>query len=213
VRFIYGFVFALALLVGAGVAAIYSGALPANADSKPNFLEKWVARTALHATMNRETASLSNPLQPSDDDLRAGVKLYAENCAICHGAADGKPSNAAQGFNVKAPQLAKTDEGVEDDPDAVTFWKIKHGIRFTAMPAFGSTLSDEQIWQVASFLKKMDKLSPSIDADWKAVPSVASSAGPNVTGSAAPGAAGSAAPAPAGSANPGALSATSSPSP
>ena len=45
-----------------------------------------------------------------------------------------KPSNLAQGFYIEAPQLAK--DGVEDDPEAVSFWKVKHGTRFTAMPSF-----------------------------------------------------------------------------
>jgi mono/diheme cytochrome c family protein len=175
-RFIYGVVFALALVASAGVAAIYTGAMPANADSKPSWLERWMAKTSLHATMSRETKGLTNPLQPSDDDLKAGIHLYAQNCAVCHGASDGKPSKLAQGFNVKAPQLA--DDGVEDDPDAVSFWKIKHGIRFTAMPAFGSTLSDEQIWQIASFVKRMDKLSPDVASEWKAVASAAATPAP-----------------------------------
>jgi mono/diheme cytochrome c family protein len=175
-RFIYGVVFALALVVSAGVAAVYTGAVPANADSKPSWLERWMAKTSLHATMSRETTGLTNPLQPSDDDLKAGVHLYAQNCAVCHGASDGKPSKLAQGFNIKAPQLA--EDGVEDDPDSVTFWKVKHGIRFTAMPAFGSTLSDEQIWQITSFVKKMDKLSPDVASEWKAVASAAATPAP-----------------------------------
>jgi len=45
-----------------------------------------------------------------------------------------KPSNLAQSFYIEAPQLAK--DGVEDDPEAVSFWKVKHGTRFTAMPSF-----------------------------------------------------------------------------
>jgi Cytochrome C oxidase, cbb3-type, subunit III len=62
------------------------------------------------------------------------------------------------GAKCGAPQLAK--DGVEDDPEAVSFWKVKHGIRFTAMPSFAPTLQDEQIWKIAMFLKRMDKLPP-----------------------------------------------------
>jgi len=32
---------------------------------------------------------------------------------------------------IEAPQLAK--DGVEDDPKAVSFWKVKHRIRFMAI--------------------------------------------------------------------------------
>ena len=128
-------------------------------------LECWVANTALDVALKRETEGLQNPVQASDENLIAGVHLYADNCAICHGSSDGKPSNLAQGFYIDAPQLAK--DGVEDDPEAVSFWKIKHGIRFTAMPSFTTTLKDNEIWKIAIFLKQMDKLPPAVDAEWK----------------------------------------------
>jgi thiosulfate dehydrogenase len=99
------------------------------------------------------------------------VHLYAENCAICHGAADGKPSNPAQGFYIAAPQLAKDE--VEDDSEAASFWKVKYGIRFTAMPSFAGTMQDEEIWKIAMFLKQMDKLPPIVGSEWKKVPGVA----------------------------------------
>ena len=114
--------------------------------------------------------------QPSSQATITGVRLYAENCAICHGASDAKPSNPAQGFYIEAPQLAK--DGVEDDPEAVSFWKVKHGIRFTAMPSFAATLHDEDIWKIAMFLRQMDNLPPAVDAEWKKVPSAATASSP-----------------------------------
>jgi hypothetical protein len=47
----------------------------------------------------------------------------------------------------QAPQLAT--DGVENDSEGVSFWKIKHGIRLTGMPSLGASLSDRQIgaWQ------------------------------------------------------------------
>jgi mono/diheme cytochrome c family protein len=176
VIFICGVIFTLLVLAGVGYFAVKAGILPANADSKPTALESWVANTALDAALERDTKGLKNPIQPSDDNLITGVRLYAENCAICHGASDAKPSNPAQGFYIEAPQLAK--DGVEEDPEAASFWKVKHGIRFTAMPSFTTTLQDEQIWKIAMFLKQMDKLPPAVDAEWKKVPSIAATPPP-----------------------------------
>ena len=168
--FINGIVFTLALLAAAGVAAVVTGALPPGADNKPPALEKFAARTSLHATIARESAGLTNPLPMTDENLIAGIKTYGNDCAVCHGAADAKESTLAKGFYIEAPQLAK--DGVEDDPDGVTFWKLKHGIRFSAMPAFGDNLSDDDLWKVTLFLKHMDKLPPAADAAWKKLPSV-----------------------------------------
>jgi mono/diheme cytochrome c family protein len=174
--FINGIVFTIALLVAAAYAGVQFGAMPAGADAQPFPLEKWAANRSLHAAMAREDAAYKNPLQPTDATLIAGVHLYAANCAVCHGAADAAQSTLSKGFYIEAPQLAK--DGVEDDPDRMTFWKLKHGIRFSAMPAFGGTLSDDDLWKITTFLSVMDKLPPAAEAEWKKVPSAAASPAP-----------------------------------
>jgi thiosulfate dehydrogenase len=171
VSFLGGIIFTLLFLGGVGYFVVKAGMVPTNADSKPAALERWIANTALHATLERETKELKNPIQPTDENLITGLHLYAENCAICHGASDAKPSSLARGFYIEAPQFAK--DGVEDDPESASFWKVKHGIRFTAMPSFAATRQEEEIWKLAMFLKQMNKLPPAVGAEWKKVPSVA----------------------------------------
>lgn len=161
-------VIALAVYLG-----IKAGMMPANADAKPSKLERWAARTSLHATLARDAPKVTNPVALTDANLVAGIKLYAANCAVCHGAADGMPSKIARGQYQKPPQLAK--DGVEDDPEGVTYWKVAHGIRFTGMPSFGKTLDERQLWQVTLFLKHMDSL-PSVPKHaWQAVKSAGGS--------------------------------------
>ena len=89
--------------------------------------------------------------------------------AICHGTAKGDPSASpvAKGLYPRPPQLAA--EGVEDDPEGFSFWKIKHGIRWTGMPSWKATLTDQQIWSLALFLKHMDKLPPAAEQAWQNV--------------------------------------------
>jgi hypothetical protein len=36
------------------------------------------------------------------------------------------------------------------------------------MPAWGSMLSDEEIWQLVSLLKNLQDLPPSVEAEWQA---------------------------------------------
>lgn len=164
--FALGFVAAIATLIVAGYFFVASGALPAGQDSKPSRLEKWAANTSLQATMRREAAGLKSAVQPTDENLTAGIVLYRTHCQVCHGGPDGTTSAIARGMTPKAPQLAK--DGVEDDPEAVTFWKIAHGIRFTGMPAFRETLSSQEIWQIALFAKHMDSLPPGARSAWQA---------------------------------------------
>jgi mono/diheme cytochrome c family protein len=156
-----------ALIIGYGL--LQGGFIAANADANPGGLELWAAGTSLKATLRREAPKGPNPVALSDDHLIEGVKLYAAHCAICHGAASGDASASpvARGLYPKPPQLAT--DGVEDDPEGVSYWKIKHGIRLTGMPSWKGALTDEQIWTLALFLKHMDKLPPAAQQAWKQV--------------------------------------------
>jgi mono/diheme cytochrome c family protein len=164
---VLGILLTVVLTAIAGYAIIRAGIMPANADEKPPGFERWAARTSLHATLRRSAPKVTDPLPATNDNLTAGVKLYAQNCAVCHGDSSANASNVAKGLYQKPPQLAK--DGIEDDPDGVTYWKLSHGIRWTGMPAFGKTLSDKQIWQLTLFLKTMDHLPPPVEAAWKRV--------------------------------------------
>ena len=165
--FILGVVATLVVLALAVYLAVEAGLVPANADAKPSHIERWMAKTSLHAVLAREAPGTPNPVPLNDENLIAGIKLYAANCAVCHGAADAKPSNVARGLYQKPPQLAK--DGVEDDPEGVTYWKVAHGIRLTGMPAFGPNLNGTQLWQLTLFLKHMDGLPAAPKRVWKAV--------------------------------------------
>jgi thiosulfate dehydrogenase len=50
-----------------------------------------------------------------------------------------------------------------------SYWKIKHGIRWTGMPSWKATLTDQQIWSLALFLRHMDKLPPAAEQAWQNV--------------------------------------------
>ena len=163
--FLLGVGVTLLLLLAGAWGMVSFGLVPANADAEPSGLERWAAEKSLRATLARDAPKGENPVPPTEENLGAGMRLYAQNCAVCHGGADGSPSVVARGLYQKAPQLAK--DGVEDDPPGVTYWKVAHGIRFTAMPSFGRTLTEQQVWQLTLFLSHMDKLPPSVEAAWR----------------------------------------------
>ena len=170
---IKGLVLGIALTIAAAILAGYLviqiGLIPANADTKPGPIERWAAGTSLRATLAREAPKTPNPVATTDANLITGINLFGEHCAICHGTAQGDAaaSAVAKGLNPSPPQLAT--DGVEDDPEGYTFWKVKHGIRWTGMPAWNGVLNDQQIWTLALFLKHMDKLPPAPREAWEKV--------------------------------------------
>lgn len=167
--FIVGVALMLVALVGAGYVALRMGMIPANADAKAGRFERYVANTSLRATLEKDAPEGPNPVPLSDANLIAGIRLYETHCAFCHGAAskNAPPPPIARGEYPQPPQLAK--DGVEDDPSGWTFWKIKHGIRWTGMPSWRDELNDQQIWTLALFLKNMDRLPPAAEQAWQGV--------------------------------------------
>ncbi len=168
-NYLIGFVLAYVLLAAVGYLTVTRGWIQPAADHKPGAFERWAAMHSLHVAIDRESEGLKDPLPGNDENLLKGAKLYEANCLVCHGAADGKPSAIAKGLNIQPPQLAT--DGVDDDPEGETYWKVKHGIRFTGMPAYGEALSDDELWQVTQFASHLAKLPPAPQAAWKAMPS------------------------------------------
>jgi mono/diheme cytochrome c family protein len=170
---IKAFIVGVVVTILAAVACIYvilaKGVIPASADSGSLPLERWATRMSLHATLAKEAPTTPNPVPLTDANLIAGIQLYGQHCAVCHGTAagDASASPIAKGEYPRPPQLAA--DGVEDDSEGVTYWKIAHGIRWTSMPSWKATLSDQQMWTVALFLKHMDKLSPAAQQAWQAI--------------------------------------------
>jgi thiosulfate dehydrogenase len=167
------FVIGIIFTVVGGAACVYAvlrlGIIPAAANGNPILLERWAARTSLRATLMNQAPKGPNPIALTDDNLVTGIQLYGQHCAICHGTAVGNASKSpiAKGEYPNPPQLGS--DGVEDDPDGWTFWKIENGIRWTGMPGWKDSLTDRQMWAIALFLKHMDKLPPAAQQAWQAV--------------------------------------------
>jgi hypothetical protein len=72
-----GVVLTLAVLAISAVVLFESGYVPANADAPPGRLETWAASTSLGATLNREAPKEPDPVALTDENLLAGVRLFA----------------------------------------------------------------------------------------------------------------------------------------
>lgn len=92
-------------------------------------------------------------------------------CIICHSAPGKERRPISKGMCPQPPNLAETSK---QWTSAQLFWIIKNGVKMTGMPAFGSTHSDEQMWNIVGFVRQLPQLSPN---DFRAMESKFGSAG------------------------------------
>jgi mono/diheme cytochrome c family protein len=147
---------------------LWSGAYDVGAD-EPHWrttyaLLETVRNRSIEARANRldVPADLSDPAR-----IRQGAGNYAAMCAGCHLAPGVGATEMSKGLYPTPPNLARTPVGA-----AEAFWAIKHGIKASGMPAWGKSMDDAYIWNLAAFLQLLPKLDP---AQYEAL--VANSAG------------------------------------
>jgi len=144
------------LAVLGGAAFVWSGIYPVGADvpHSPFVLN------LMQMTRQRSIALRAKdiPVPPLDDQklVAAGAEHYGEMCTGCHLAPGMSDSEIRRGLYPQPPDLTK--------PLAVTpaeeFWAIKHGIKMTAMPAWGATHDDQAIWAIVAFVRKLPGMTP-----------------------------------------------------
>jgi mono/diheme cytochrome c family protein len=146
------------LLLVAGLAYLRLGFAEVRADIPPSNWEKMLMFSAVHASVRRRAPDLPNPIPATDENLIAGGKIYRNECAGCH----GTPGKVESGDTLypPIPQLAETGTTYTE---AQIFYVAKHGIRLSGMFANGKFDSDEKLWTVAAYLKRIKSLPPNVE--------------------------------------------------
>ena len=148
---------AIALLGGLLGLLVYTGVYDIGADAPHSEPVAWVIAAirdrsiAVRANAIVVPRDLNNPLR-----IAKGAGLYAEMCSECHLAPGMKRTEISQGLYPPAPVLSDTPAR----PPQEQFWIIKHGVKLTAMAAWGRTHSDDLIWDLVGFTQNLPSLSP-----------------------------------------------------
>lgn len=102
---------------------------------------------------------------PRDEaKVALGAKVYARACALCHGARlEGQPDWRKRLGNGRLPAPPHDASGhTWHHPDRVLFAITRNGLvppyapagYESDMPAFGGSLSDDEIWATLAYIKK-----------------------------------------------------------
>jgi len=164
IKFFLGFVLGALLVLLGSYCYIRGGFVDPRADTEVGLLERKMAMPSLDAALDRHAPEVQNPIQPTDANLTAGMTIYQANCASCHGDIHHPRSVLAAALYPRAPQFV---EDAPDMPENQNFYIIQHGVRLSGMPAWKQVLTEQEMWQVTTFLSHMDKLTPQVSAAWK----------------------------------------------
>ncbi len=140
--------------VGGVAASVYSGAYNVAADdphTRPvhTFMETARERSiAARARQLQVPADLADPAR-----IRQGAGNYDAMCTGCHLSPGVGPTELSKGLYPAPPDLTRTTVSA-----AEAFWVIKHGIKASGMPAWGKSMADDYIWNMAAFLQQLPKL-------------------------------------------------------
>lgn len=118
-----------------------------------------------------QLTGLENPLRADgsiEEDYELGRRVYYQNCLPCHGDLLDGDGHYAHGFNPRP--LAFTDNGtIPQLTESFVFWRIAKGGPglpaegapwSSAMPAWESILTENEVWAVTIFLYEQTGWSP-----------------------------------------------------
>lgn len=110
------------------------------------------AAAAASAEQEEAAAAPENPIEATEESVRAGLRVYGRFCRSCHGVrGDGRGQNPSPGTR---PANLIDDEWVHGDSDGEIYTVIRQGVPPAYdMDAWEGRITDEEIWHVVNFLR------------------------------------------------------------
>lgn len=156
---------ALAVLVAVAAGVFFFGGFYSVAGSaeEPSFV-KWTLIQVRSASIDRHATDKPPAAFADPTNVQAGARVFATiGCVNCHGAPGVKWAKFSEGLHPEPPDLKDI---VNDRTPEQLLWIVKNGVNMTGMPSFaGAGATDEDLWKIVAFLKKLPNVS---DADFKA---------------------------------------------
>jgi len=141
----------LLLAVLAGAVFVWSGIYPIGADVPHSPLVFDVMEMLRDRSVATRARDIRVPPLGDTKLIAAGAAHYAQMCTECHLAPGVTATEIRQGLYPQPPDLTQQ----ADIGPAEKFWIIKHGLKMSAMPAWGATHDDQAIWAIVAFLEKL----------------------------------------------------------
>ncbi|CAM8668837.1 MULTISPECIES: c-type cytochrome [Sphingobium] len=143
------------LLAGAGLLFAWSGLMQVSASSGHWRVTDWFLHWAMRNSVRTYAAVQAPRDVTTDAGLVSAAGHFRQACQVCHGAPGVRPSPVMQAATPSAPDLART---ADEWSDRELFWIIRHGVKFTAMPAWPAADRNDEVRRMVAFVRLLPRM-------------------------------------------------------
>lgn len=150
----------LAILLGLGAIAaivVVSGITPITASSGHWTITERFLAFAMRRSVATHSLGIDVPLLDDPDLVLRGATHYEIGCRSCHGSPGSRQPRIPGAMTPHPPELSSV---VGERRARELFYVVKHGVKFTGMPAWPTQQRDDEVWAVVAFLRTL----PDLDA-------------------------------------------------
>ena len=129
-----------------------------SAREQPTAVEAWFGRVARAAAIPAGARTTVNPVADTPQMLADARAHWADHCAVCHANDGSGDTTMGRRFYPPAPDMRLPP--TQRLSDGGLFYIIENGLRFTAMPAWGSSGAHDQqeSWKLVHFIRHLPHL-------------------------------------------------------
>jgi cytochrome c553 len=140
--------------VGGFLVAV-AGIVPINASSGHWAITRWFLDFSSQRSVAMHALGVQVPSLNQPGLVLRGAGAYEMNCRACHGSPYLQYPKVAQAMTPNPPYLPQV---LSEWNDAELFYVVKHGIKFTGMPAWPAQQRDDEVWAMVAFLRTLPNL-------------------------------------------------------
>lgn len=142
--------------LGAGAALVaWSGAYNVAASAGHWPPTAWALAFVMRNSVASHAAAVEAPALDDLDLIQLGAAHYRSGCMGCHGA-PGEPRNPiVRNMLPEPPFLPAVLRRWRSEE---LYWIVRHGLKYTGMPAWAAPRRDDEVWAVVAFLARLPEI-------------------------------------------------------
>ncbi|MDH5825036.1 cytochrome c [Luteimonas sp. RD2P54] len=147
----------LAVLFAGTLVLVYGGAYDVAADRGHAAATRWLLDGTLRSSVRARADAEPGVSGAEAADVAAGAAEYKSMCEHCHGGPGVEPSGWSRGMLPQPPHLTRA---AAEWSVAEVRWIVRHGLKYTGMPAFGATHDEAVLDDIAAFVARLPAMTP-----------------------------------------------------